>query len=230
MITKWLQKNNNNKCIVFMNGWGCDEHPFEQLHSNDYDVISCYDYRTILLPKEIDRLFELYEEVHLVAWSLGVFTANLLFKNKKDLFKSTLAINGTVEAIDNLKGIPPAIFQGTIDGLNERNLEKFQMRMCGGRASYADFKEHAPKRELEDQREELISLQKLVQNHFTDWNIFTSSMIGGKDMIFPFENLKLAWKELENVIVKDDYAHFCFNNWKSWDELMREVTIGTSAS
>ena len=230
MITKWLYKNTKEKCILFMNGWGCDEQPFTPLHSKEYDILMCYDYREVLTTKEIDRLFELYEEVHLIAWSLGVFVANLLFKRKKDLFTSASAINGTLHPIDNLKGIPPAIFQGTIDGLNERSLEKFQMRMCGGRAAYASFKELAPQRDIAEQKEELIELQKLIQNHFSDWNIFTSSIIGGKDMIFPFDNLQLGWKELETVIVKEDFAHFCFNNWNSWDKLMEEITSATSAS
>jgi biotin synthesis protein BioG len=211
-----------------MNGWACDGTPFHPINSKEYDVLMCFDYRDILIPKQVERLFENYQEVHLVAWSLGVYIANMTCYKWKELFASKTAINGTLQAIDNLKGIPPSTFQGTIDGLNSRTIGKFWLRMCGGKTGYDLFKKQLPQREIAEQKEELIILQELIQNHFIDWNLYDSVLLGENDLIFPFENLKNAWSEQENVIIKENTPHFCFYSWDSWDDLMRECKSGTS--
>ena len=229
MRTKWIDKNGKDKCILFMNGWGCDENPMKTLNTNEYDILTCYDYRDILLPKEVNRLFENYAEIHLVAWSLGVYVSNLILNQYKELFSSKIAINGTLSPIDNLKGIRPAVFQGTIDGLNERNLEKFWMRMCGGRSAFNLFKTNKPQRKLDEQKEELITLQKIIQNHFIDWNVFDSVLIGSNDMIFTSDNQNNAWGGVLKIIERD-YSHFCFDRWKSWDELIEDLSSGTSGN
>ena len=220
MKISWLHKNANEKCILFMNGWGCDAQPFTKLASHQYDVLVCYDYHDILSPKEIERIFENYREVHLVAWSLGVYVSNLVLFKWKALFASKIAINGTLQPIDNLRGIPPAVFKGTINGLNQKNLEKFWMRMCGGKKAYEQFRLNLPQRGLEDQKEELIILQNVIQNHLVEWNLFDTALLGTNDMIFPFENLQNAWDQNMRVIEKEGFPHFCFYNWDSWDEIL----------
>ncbi|BAX82298.1 DUF452 family protein [Labilibaculum antarcticum] len=228
MKIEWLHKSENEKCILFMNGWGCDGTPFQSINSNEFDVLMCFDYRDILIPKEVERLFENYQEVHLVAWSLGVYVANMTCFKWKDVFASKIAINGTLQGIDNLKGISPAIFQGTINGLNSRTIDKFWLRMCGGKVGYDLFKEQLPQRGIDEQKEELIILQEVIQNHFVDWNLYDSVLLGKNDLIFPFENLENAWSEQENVIIKENTPHFCFYSWDSWDDLMKECKSATS--
>ncbi|WP_461643051.1 pimeloyl-ACP methyl esterase BioG family protein [Labilibaculum euxinus] len=228
MKSEWLHKSANEKCILFMNGWGCDANPFQSINSKEYDVLMCFDYRDILIPKQVERLFENYQKVHLVAWSLGVYVANMLYHQWKDLFASKIAMNGTLQAIDNLKGIPPAIFQGTINGLNSRTIEKFWLRMCGGKNGFDRFKMQMPQRNVEDQKEELIVLQELVQNHFIDWNVYDSVLLGQNDLIFPFENLENAWREQNNIIKMENTPHFCFYSWNSWDDLMEECKSAAS--
>ncbi|PXY01916.1 DUF452 domain-containing protein [Marinifilum breve] len=227
MKTKWLHKASKKKCILFFNGWSCDEKPLQHLTSEEYDVLSCYDYKNILLPKEVDRLFENYEKVYLITWSLGVYVANLLLKSSKGLFADAIAINGTLHPIDNLKGIPPAVFQGTIDGLNSKSLEKFWMRMCGGKSAFTHFNSNAPKREFDDQLLELKELQKLIQNHFVDWNIYNKALIGKQDLIFSADNQKLAWEESIDILDRE-YPHYCFDKWNSWDEIIEDLSCGKS--
>ena len=36
MEYKWLSQKNNNKLIIFFNGWGMDEFPVKHLASDDY--------------------------------------------------------------------------------------------------------------------------------------------------------------------------------------------------
>lgn len=221
MKIECLHQKSKEKCILFMNGWGCDINPFLPLESLEYDVYLCYDYRDILPPKQIGRLFESYHEVHLVAWSLGVYISNLIFQEWSELFASKIAINGSLKPIDELEGIPPVIFQGTIDGLNEKNLEKFWIRMCDGRATFNVFQKNLPVRNLSDQKEELITLQEIINKHVTNLNLFDYVLISTKDRIFPFENLKNAWRD-QKILTTIEDAHFCFYRWNSWDKLMNE--------
>lgn len=72
----WLNKENNDKLIIFFAGWSFDYKPFEFLECNDYDVLFVYDYNEISgfeLPK--------YKEKFLITWSMGVFAAYLLKSN-----------------------------------------------------------------------------------------------------------------------------------------------------
>jgi biotin synthesis protein BioG len=122
----WINKKNNPDLLLFFNGWGMDEKPFNHLAvDNDLDILMVYDYTTLDDVKELDA----YKTVHLVAWSLGVFAAAKVLAGKK--FASAVAINGTLKPIDEGEGIAPAIFQGTIDLWSEASRMKFNRRMCG---------------------------------------------------------------------------------------------------
>lgn len=219
MKLKYLHKSNKSKLILFMSGWGCDEMPFTRIDSKEFDVLMCYDYRDISNGTEIDEAIKPYQEIHLISWSLGVFTSSLLFKDR-DRFTSCLAINGSLSPINDEQGIPPAIFQGTIDGLNERGRDKFFMRMCGGRSGYTSFAEHQPQRTVEDQKEELICLQNMILDKNITWDIFDKVLLSSRDMIFPFKNLEKAWEEKSQKLILD-LPHFCFSEWQTWDEILK---------
>ncbi len=219
MKLKYLHKSNKSKLILFMSGWACDEIPFSKIDSKDYDVLLCYDYRDLSNITDILDELKHYQERHLITWSLGVYISSLLFKDHSDLFTSRIAINGSLSPISDEKGIPSAIFQGTIDGLNERGRDKFFMRMCGGRSGYADFAKHQPQRAVEDQKEELICLQNMILDRSITWDIFDKVLLSSRDMIFPFKNLEKAWesKSQKNVL---DLPHFCFSEWNKWDSIL----------
>jgi len=219
MHLKYLHKNNSSKLILFMSGWGCDEMPFLRLNSDDYDFLMCYDYRDLNQIKELREELKAYDECHLIAWSLGVFVSSILFKDDKELFQTCQAMNGSLSPIDDEKGIPAAIFQGTIDGLNEKGRDKFFMRMCGGRSGYANFVKHQPQRLVEDQKEELICLQNMILKEAITWDIFDKVLLSSRDMIFPFKNLEKAWESKSQKTIVD-LPHFCFQAWNSWDEIL----------
>jgi biotin synthesis protein BioG len=227
MKTKWLHKASNEKCILFFNGWGCDENPLQHLSSYEYDILLCYDYKDLLLPKEVNRLFEDHKKVYLIAWSLGVYVANFLLKKYEDLFAEKTAINGTTFPINKLKGISPAVFQATINGLNKNSLEKFWMRMCGGKSAFNHFKLNVPKRELQEQLQELEVLQSIIQNHFTDWIIFNKALVGKQDLIFLADNQVNAWSDKVEYQERN-YPHYCFDKWNSWDEIIEDLSCEES--
>ena len=220
MRLKYLHKNNSPKLILFLSGWGCDEIPFSSIDSKDYDVLMCYDYRDLSNATDILDELKHYQEQHLIAWSLGVYVSSILFKDQTKLFVSRIAINGSLTPISEEQGIPPAIFQGTINGLNERGRDKFFMRMCGGRSGYANFSKHQAQRTLEDQKEELICLQNMILDRSITWDIFDKVLLSSRDMIFPFKNLEKAWESKSQKVILD-LPHFCFYNWTKWDEILK---------
>ena len=60
MKYKWLNRGENNKIILFFNGWGMDENVVKHLDCEDYDVLMFYDYNT-LETDLFNKLFEQYE-------------------------------------------------------------------------------------------------------------------------------------------------------------------------
>lgn len=87
----------------------------------------CYDYRT--LDFDTSPLTG-YTVIDVVAWSMGVWAASQVLSKVSLPIRRRIAINGTPFPIDEKRGIPPAIFMGTLEGLNEASLRKFQRRMC----------------------------------------------------------------------------------------------------
>ena len=101
----------------------------------------------MLFRSEFDsNLIGNYKSIDVIAWSMGVWAASQAIGSMGLEVNSAIAINGTTHPIDDSKGIPQAIFQGTLDGLNDATLKKFQRRMCGSTESYKLFIEVAPHR------------------------------------------------------------------------------------
>ena len=142
MKQHFIIKNNSKRLLLFFAGWGMDETPFLQIRPTDTDWMVCYDYRSL----EFDTdLLQKYSEIRLIAWSMGVWVASQLMKQHPSLpISHSIAINGTPYPIHETKGIEPAIFEGTLQGLNEQTLQKFQRRMCGSTAEYKVFQAVAP--------------------------------------------------------------------------------------
>ena len=79
MKYKWLNKNSNQKLIIFFNGWGMDENVVKHLNCEDYDVLMFYNYNT--LETDFDfKLLNIYPEKNLIAWSMGVMVATNFIK------------------------------------------------------------------------------------------------------------------------------------------------------
>ena len=128
----------HERLVLLFAGWGMSERPFQDLTMPGYDVAVVWDYRDMSAPwtGEITG----YREIALVAWSFGVHAAARFMASRPDLpVTARIAVNGTRFTSDDTRGIPQSIFQGTLSSLNERNLTKFHMRMCGGGAAYRAF-------------------------------------------------------------------------------------------
>ena len=135
------------EALLFFAGWGMDETPFMHNLPPNKDLIICYDYRSL----DFDStLLSTYEGIYVVAWSMGVWAASQVLPDSNLPLKQSIAINGTPFPIDDMRGIPPAIFEGTLNNLNEATLQKFRRRMCGSGSAFQAFLEIAPQRPVEE--------------------------------------------------------------------------------
>ncbi len=209
----WINKRNNNELLLFFNGWGMDEKPFKHLAvDNDLDILMFYDYTTLEDVTEFDD----YKIVHLAAWSLGVFAAAEVLAGKE--FVTAVAINGTLNPIDEGEGIAPAIFQGTIDSWSEAARVKFNRRMCGLHSKH--FNANAPGRSIESQKSELTALQERITNKPAPENIFKQAIISANDKIFTMHAQETYWQNVRIPIRIFDEPHYFFPELKSWKEIL----------
>ncbi len=218
MKYKFIKQSHYDELIIFFNGWGMDESVVNHMETGFYDLLMFYDYNSDLT---IDKaLLDKYKAVYLVAWSMGVWAASKSLKNTSlsQPLLSSLAINGTIKAIDDTQGIPISIFKGTINQFSERNLKKFQRRMFADRQSYAWFTEKSSNRTLDNQLAELKSIDKAYKDEANIFN-FAKVIIGKEDLIFPYKNQNNYWTQHPNIKTIEA-GHCPFYLFDSWEELL----------
>lgn len=216
----WLTNKNRKKLIIFFCGWGMDFHPFSFLKSSQYDVIAYYDFNELDSPENIWKEVDGYDEVNLVAWSMGVLVSNLLMKDFPNRLNIKLAINGTLQPIDDSYGIPTSIYEGTLGNFSEIVRDKFFKRMCGNREVMIRFGEAYPQREVKGQKQELIALQEFVNKEEVKENLFDFALIGENDLIFPTTNQTNFWQQAATKNMLINTPHFPFYMWDSWDDIL----------
>ena len=201
MKLNWLNKKNNNKLIVFFNGWGMDDTAIAHLSPEDYDVLTVCDYNTL---GELPDLTN-YKSTHIVAWSMGVMVATLYNCNQC----SATAINGTPFPINSEYGINPKVYKLMELGYSEQTAEKFLLKM------FKDpTKVFYPKREAENQKNELTALKNYSAN--PDFK-YTRVIIGDKDKIIPTQSQKNYWGTNAEII---NEGHYPFLKYSKWEELL----------
>lgn len=220
MKSEWLIFDENESLILFCNGWGMDAAPFRPLDSCNHDVLNCYDYSAELKDNSVRELAEIYKDIHLVCWSMGVFYGQKNFSEVADVFSRIIAINGTLHPVDNEFGIPDQICRATLDALDETTLVKFYRRMCRSDEVFEQFMQNRPGRTVKDLRDELSIILQNSQTVTKDKPIFSDIFISLKDYIVPTENQNRFWEGCNINYLPG--GHFPFYLWKSWDQIVEE--------
>lgn len=190
MKIEFIHHSDARRLILIFAGWAMDAAPFRGLTRPGYDIAIVWDYRSL---NSVGTLVCGYDEICIVAWSFGVFASTLCTSDIEDQVTKRIAVNGTLYPIDDLKGIPTAVFKGTLDGLNERTLYKFYRRMSTSRKSFEAFASNMPKRDIDELKDELsvfLTLQSTSHSEASRWD---AAIIGRHDAIFPAEAQLRAW-------------------------------------
>jgi len=204
MKYKWLNQKNNQKLIVFFNGWGMDECVVSHLLPDYYDVLMFYDYNTLETDFDFEKL-NIYPQKYLIAWSMGVMTATLFDIN----YLSKTAINGTLKPIDDRFGIPERIYNLTVKNFSPKGAERFIKSMYSDASDYIYY----PKREFENQKTELEALTHYEANQ--DFK-YDRIILSAEDKIIPTKNQVAFWGTEPN----SESGHAPFNLYKKWSDLL----------
>ena len=212
----WLNKNNNNKLIIFFAGWSFDYNPFKFLNCTDFDVLILYDYNTLEVP-EIPK----YKKYYLISWSIGVFTAYIL-KNKLPKFDLKIAINGTPYPVDDNKGIPLKPFLLTLKHAKQGLEGKFYQNIFDTTKDFETYNENQVKRTVDNRVDELNNLYKLIkQTQINYESFYDKAIISQNDIIIPTKNQINFWQNNTKSIKMLESGHFPFYNFKSWEEILQ---------
>lgn len=206
MKQHFIIKNNQKHLLLFFAGWGMDETPFLNIQPTDCDWLICYDYRSLAFDS---NLIQEYSSITLIAWSMGVWVASQIMKQQPHLpISRSIAMNGTLYPIHETQGITPSIFDGTLQGLNEQSLRKFQRRMCNSTTDYNAFQAVAPHRSVEELKEELAAIQEQYLSLSPSDFAWQKAIVGKNDRIFPPDSQRLAWRNKAESLEQVEAAHY----------------------
>ncbi|BEJ74626.1 TPA_asm: DUF452 family protein [Campylobacter jejuni] len=203
MKYEFLCKNPDSKKLIVAFG-GFASHPSHFSHlKSDKNVILFYDYENF----DLNFNFKAFDELFLIAFSMGVCVANRLLKELN--FKQKIAINGTNLGIDKSKGIHPTIFKKTLQNFK---LEHFKEALFKERKNLTKDFIFKDEKALKIELEKLFDFALTKQEENLLWDKVYSSK---EDEIFPPNALKNSFK---NLIFLDE-PHFAFFDFKTWDEI-----------
>jgi len=202
MKFEFVHNEASSRLILIFAGWGSDAYTFADVAMPGWDVavVSGLDG----LAPDISAIGR-YATVYLYAWSLGVWSAGRLAGRLNPA--KAFAINGTPWPCDDDRGIPQAVFDGTANALDERNLYKFRVRMCGGLSAYKQCEgRFGHIRDVERLRRELRFVQEQgVCGSPIRWD---AAYVGSDDRIFPPQNQERAWRGFTRVVSLEGAPHY----------------------
>ncbi|MDE7160786.1 MAG: DUF452 family protein [Muribaculaceae bacterium] len=185
----------SSRLILIFAGWSTGPELYSGIHRKGWDVAVCHGYGDFLIPEGI---LGPYETVIVYAWSFGVFAAMRALRGKR--VTSAYALNGTGCPVDAERGIDPAIFKGTLEGLSLLSLTKFRRRMAGSAAGMGNLGKHLdPAPDIEVLRSELAAIEKEYINvrkeEIDDTLPWRRVFISTDDRIIPYESQLRFWKQ-----------------------------------
>ena len=208
----FLQQQHSKNLVLIFLGYGQDKNPLKSLNTVTKDDIAIvFDYQDLSFD---ESLYQEYESITLIAWSMGVMIAPLVLSNTAKLVKK-IALNGTVQGIDDTLGIPPSLWQATIDSLTEQTYLKFVRRMCSDTSLYEEYLQNKPQRALESFKSELISLQAIAKQRKQNNFEYDLAIVGNKDKIIAPKRQLLSWSNAHVLVKQTEIAHYSLETFKA---------------
>lgn len=220
----WIHQNKNPHLIIFFNGWGMDQYPVESLQRHpDDDILMFYDYRNLDMETSLLLRLHDYNDLSVIAWSMGVWAYAQLQDRFSDQIRCAVALNGTCQPIHEKHGIPPQVYQATLDHFSEKGRNKFFKRMCVSQEVFTRFQRYQPQRMLSEQQEELAAIQYFTLTQPYPEPCYDYALIAREDRIIPTQHQCDFWNG-NNPYTLIDAPHFPFFLWKSWRAILDHAT------
>lgn len=216
MHTVWLQRANHPHCLLFFSGWGMDAEPFRFLSADGCDVCLVHDYRR-LQPLDL-HAFAGYQQLHLVAWSMGVWVAAHLLADQAEAFVSRTALAGTLTPINAGRGLPPDSYAAMVNDFNQEVMDTFYKNMFNDTSHLARFLANRPRRSLAALRDEMAAFRDAVLAAAPVRDIYTRKIVTSRDRIFTGRNQLRAWGRDGAVV--HVWPHFPFFLFADWQDLL----------
>ena len=212
----WLNKQNNNKLIIFFAGWSFDYKPFEFLNCDNYDILMLYDYNSFNIPLNIQE----YDKTYLISWSMGVFAAYILRNNLPE-FTQKIAINGTLLPVDNDFGIPERPFLLTLKHAKTGLGKKFYENIFQTQEEFERYMLNPVERPIDNRIDELNSLYKKIKAEKIDCQTYYDKAIVSRfDKIIPPQNQINFWQQNNTPCTILETGHFPYYNFTCWNEIL----------
>ncbi len=160
-------KQDGHYLMLFVSGYGQDPNTFKRFvaslpHDTAFAVI--YDYEDCGNALDFSILSKFFH-IRVIAWSMGVmFAPHILAKEEPLNFEKCIAVNGTVEGIDDEYGIPQRVWDETIDSMDEEHALNFIRLMCRTPALIEEYLKHRPERSVESLKSELIYIKEYARS------------------------------------------------------------------
>ncbi len=219
MKTHIRRRENNKKLVIVFGSWGVDQNAFIPLCAEDHDFILYYNYSAdepLVLPDH-----KTYSQIVLIGWSLGVWAAEYMSESMNLNPDLAIAVNGTPVPADNKYGIPLDIFEGTLNNINERGMEKFNIRLFGTKSILENNMDKLSRRSIDSYAAELRWLyNRIMENPDRKyrWDIALTSI---NDRVFPPENMINYWKSRKDTVhITTDLPHYPFYYWENFDNMI----------
>lgn len=214
------------RLLLYLNGWALGPVAVAHLgQPKDRDLLILWDYREDALTFD----FSPYEEIQIVAWSMGIWATDRLLErlpSLRDRITTATALGGTGYPMDDRYGIPETIYLATLESITEANRPRFNRQMVGGK-TYRHLHADLSARSTEAIREELLRPYALTHASLRPvpkpaaQGVWTKAYIGTDDRVVPPASQRIYWKE-QGVATEEikDGVHYLLGYFSSWEELL----------
>ena len=204
MKIEFIKRGAATRLILIFAGWSTDARYYNDCVADGWDTAVISDYRDMSMPSLPDQ----YSTVYIFAYSLGVAAASRCTIPAA----ARIAICGSPCPASDSYGIPVSVYLGTIDGLSDRSLMKFHLRMAGNKTKFESIKTRLPGNpDIALLKDELLAIRNHTANIDAGYDCveFDRAYICEYDRIFPMKNLLSFWnhrRDTETVFLHAPHA------------------------
>ena len=197
--------HDKTRLLIFFLGFYTDENCFLEFDNQTSDILFVYDYSNTDFSELSYFDFTPYVEINLIAYSYGVFAANIAHSYLPFEINKSTAISGTIYPIDENYGIKPKVYDLMLGAFSEDVINNFKSKMELN--SNGLIKE--AKRSLENLYMELKNIKNYVlENEIKKTFDFDTVILTKKDRIIPYSAQNEYW------------INFPFFEFKNFDEIL----------